>query len=173
MRESNKLVCLYTQKFGLIYATMQSLRELKSKMRYHVHAGSWVEVDLVAGKNIWRITGIHERISSFSLVDSPWYGLITVVSGSIIRLCDVEDANSELWSVLNSFMFHLRPEYNEFHREIELSVMIQILYSLGYWQGGDVFFDYVPYSKEIFEYIAAHRKELVQKINISLAASQL
>ena len=69
MRESNKLVVLYTREFGLIYASTQSIRELKSKMRFHTNALSLVDVDVIRGRDIWKITGIHENISSLGLAD--------------------------------------------------------------------------------------------------------
>lgn len=173
IRESNKLVYLYTQKFGLIYASMQSLRELKSKMRYHIHTGAYLTVDLVEGKNIWRIVGAHEEKSAFHLVGTPWHSLFSVFSDTLVRLCDSEEPNDGLWQSLDNFMNHTDHFYEVYVSEIELVVMIEFLYALGYWQEDDTFFHYPSYEKELFDYIKKNKKILIQKINHSLAASQL
>ena len=173
MRESNKLVYLYTQKFGLIYASMQSLRELKSKMRYHVHPYSLVDVDLVSGRNIWRITGIHEKESAFDLVDTPWYRLVSLVSDTLIRLCVGEEQNQILWENVALFLDNLKG--NEEHKnEYEIIMMVRILHALGYWNEDDAFLiEANPYRDEIFSQVRKNSMEYITKINNSLHDSQL
>jgi len=173
-RESNKLVYLYTEKFGLIYATLQSVREIKSKMRYHMQAYSLVDIDLVSGKSIWRITGVHEKISSFTYVETPWYPLISIISETLIRLCIGEEENEKLWSEINLFFQNLNTE-NEFYiKEYEIIVMVRFLYSLGYWDEIDMLIQTdEPYSREIFDYVKANNLRYIKKINQSLYDSQL
>jgi len=173
-RESNKLVYLYTQKFGLIYANMQSLRDLKSKMRYHMHPYSLVDVDLVSGKNIWRITGIHEKISSFEIVHSPWYRLIALVSDVFIRLCRGEEENEILWDNIVLLFDNFIKKNEVYIKEYESIIMVRILHALGYWNSEDKILQVKnPYQEEIFQYIKDNHILYIKKINQSLYDSQL
>lgn len=172
--ESNKLVYLYTQKFGLVYASMQSLRELRSKMRYHIHPYSLVDVDLVSGKNIWRITGVHENRSSFELVDSPWYRLVSLVSDMITRLCIGEEVNEHLWNDLALFFDNLKKENEDYLDAYEIIIIVRILDSLGYWDTRGIILESKnPYNHRVFEYINFHYNHYIQKINEALHSSQL
>ncbi len=174
MRESNKLVFLYTQKFGLLYASMQSVRKLQSKMRYHVHPYSLVDVDLVSGRNIWRITGIHENISSFLFAETPWYRLLSLVSETLLRLCRGEEKNELLWNEIVIFFENIKDEYEIFIMEYEYIIMIRILYTLGYWNDEDIILKTKnPYQKNFFKYVHEHKIEYIKKINQSLHDSQL
>src|SRR5690606_33112169 len=75
MREANKLIILYTRQFGLLFVSSQSIRVLSSKMRFHTSSLSLVDVDLVEGRDIWKLTGIHENISALTLAGTSWYDL--------------------------------------------------------------------------------------------------
>lgn len=174
MKESNKLIWLYTKKFGLIYASMQSLRELRSKMRYHVHPYSLVDVDVISGRNIWRVTGVHENKSAFDLIDSPWYRLISLVSDTLSRLCVGEEKNELLWNEILLCITNFIPENEDFVMEYEHIIMVRILHTLGYWDGEDIILQSEnPYTLEIFNYMSANKIMYIKKINASLYDSQL
>ncbi|MBI5798836.1 MAG: recombination protein O N-terminal domain-containing protein [Candidatus Yonathbacteria bacterium] len=53
--ESNRFYKIFTEELGLVGASAQSVREGKSKLRYTLHDLSFVTVDLVRGKEVWRI----------------------------------------------------------------------------------------------------------------------
>lgn len=174
MRESNKLVYLYTKKFGLIYASMQSLRDLRSKMRYHIHPHALVDVDVVQGRNIWRITGVHEHQSAFQKLDTPWYRLQSLVCDMVHRLCIDEDTNESLWNdihMLYDYMYHHDALYHDVYEYI---IMVRILYHLGYWSTHDTVVEVDnPYVPHIVEHVAQHKAEYIKKINEALHDSQL
>ncbi len=173
-KESNKVVYLYTEKFGLVVAHMQSLRELRSKMRYHVHPLSLVVVDLVSGKNIWHITGVHEEKSSFVFAGTPWFRLLSLFSETLLRLCGPEEENKTLWYALEHLFQYIETsaEVNPFS-EIEIVFLVESLAALGYWDEHDKFFSFEIYSKELFQYIQKYKKMYIKKINEALISSQL
>lgn len=53
--ESNRFYKIFTDELGLVGATAQSVREGRSKLRYVLQDYSWVRLDLVRGKELWRI----------------------------------------------------------------------------------------------------------------------
>ena len=174
MRESNKLVYLYTQKFGLIYASMQSVRKMESKMRYHIHPYSLVDVDLVSGKNIWRITGVHEKISSFTFVNTPWYRIASRVSDTLVQMCPGEEANEALWQTILVFFENFTKDNENYIKEYEIITIIKILFNLGYWNGDDVIFQHAhSYQEELFQHIKKQQTSYIKKINQSFYNSQL
>jgi recombinational DNA repair protein (RecF pathway) len=172
--ESNKLVYLYTEKFGLIYASMQSLRELRSKMRYHIHAYSLVDVDVVQGKSIWRITGVHEIVSGFSVVNTPWYRLQSLVCDMIQRLCAGEEQNQALWNDVVLLFKKIEDEQHHYHDMYEYIIIVRILYHLGYWSEYDIVINTEnPYTHDIIQHVEQKKVEYIQNINTALAESQL
>ncbi len=174
MSESNKLVYLYTQKFGLIYANMQSLRELRSKMRYHIHPYSLVDVDVVSGKSIWRITGVHEKIPIFNILETPWYRLVSIISDTLVRLCTGEEQNQNLWDEIILFFDNFVLENEKYSSIIEIIIMVRILHTLGYWEYDDVILSSEnPYTKEIFTKVKENKIKYIKKINEALYDSQL
>lgn len=176
MRESNKLVYLYTEKFGLLYASMQSVREMRSKMKTHVQCFSVVDVDIIAGRSIWRIVGIHEDYSSFCLVGTPWYRLVSLVSDMILRLCVGEEQNEKLWFVVDTMFQNFSLEHISHVHEYEILTMSALLNSLGYWQSGQLILPYnksLLYHQDNFLYIKKNKINFIKKINQSLIDSQL
>ncbi len=174
MRESNMLVYLYTERFGLIYANAQSIRELKSKMRYHMNKYSFVDIDLVLGRNIWRITGINEIKSSFSLSNTIWYRLVSLMSDVLLRLCTGEEKNEQLWHEISLFLDEPNKGKNTDSDEYEIIIMIRILSALGYWNEEDIILSSKdPYIDGIINHVKDNRVFYIDKINNSLYESQL
>lgn len=63
--EANKIYTLLTEDLGMISATAQSVRHLKSKLRYSLQDLSFSRISLVKGKEFWRITSAGHKISLF------------------------------------------------------------------------------------------------------------
>lgn len=61
--EANKLLTLFTSDLGLIFASAQSVRVLKSKLRPSIQDLSFSKIALVRGKEYWRLTSAEKLIS--------------------------------------------------------------------------------------------------------------
>ena len=55
--EGHKILHLLTEDLGALTAHAQSVRVLKSKLRYHLQDYTLARLSLVRGKAIWRVTG--------------------------------------------------------------------------------------------------------------------
>ncbi len=173
MRESNKILTLYTQSFGLIYATLQSVREGKSKMKYHTQLHSLIIVDLVRGRDIWRIVGVHEQYSSFSFLGTPWYSMIDRISSITLRLCKGEEPEPQLWRDYEQLHRYIHDQ-NRYHASIEQLYVIRILYVLGYWDGEESFLlEENPLRESILLSVEQEIQRLNYQINTSLQETQL
>ncbi len=54
--EANRVFTILTREMGLIHAVAQGVRLNKSKLRYALTDYSYAKIDLVRGKEVWRIT---------------------------------------------------------------------------------------------------------------------
>jgi hypothetical protein len=86
--EKNHFITLFTREFGMIRAKAQSVRVADSKLRYALQEFSYIEVSLVKGKEIWRITNAlpvynvyFELMSPPSVIPAPVFTSIN--SGGI------------------------------------------------------------------------------------------
>lgn len=62
--ESNRFYKIFTAELGLVHASAQAVREGKSKLRYALQDFSLVTLDLVRGKEVWRITSAGEILGA-------------------------------------------------------------------------------------------------------------
>lgn len=65
--ESNRFYKIFTEELGLVGASAQSVRKEESKLRYVLQDYSFINVDLVRGKEVWRITSAGEESSFLAL----------------------------------------------------------------------------------------------------------
>ena len=177
MRESNRLLVLYTEAFGLVYVSAQSIREIKSKMRFHTSRLSLVTVDLVEGRDVWRLTGIHEEVSSMTFADSPWCPMLDRIASVVFRLCRGEEANESLWNDLG-FLYDLVNQDELFEQtmldELEIAIVARILYHVGYWSGEEevITSDSADILNHLEE-VSQKRASFIKSINQGIEASQL
>lgn len=69
--ESNRFYKILTEELGLVGATAQAVREGKSKLRYTLQDLSFVTVDLVRGKEVWRIVSAGAWRQCNAIKDDP------------------------------------------------------------------------------------------------------
>ncbi len=170
--EDSKTLFFYTKELGLIPARAQAIRKLSSKLRYILQDGSRVYVDLVRGKEIWRVTTAvpyaHEpELSTKALM------ILVRIHSLVVRLCAGEEQNEEVFSVLSRARTLLSGDHSkEEYRTIELLSVARILIALGYLEQG-------MFSEEDTSLVSGISKDigyqhrLVRDINTALAASQL
>ena len=58
--EANRVYSFLTPDLGLVVATAQGVRLLKSKLRFQLNKYAHVRVVLVRGKEMWRLIGVEK-----------------------------------------------------------------------------------------------------------------
>jgi len=146
-------------------------------MRFHTNKYSLVTIDVVQGRNIWRLTGIHELQSSLSFVDSNWYVLIDKISSLIMRLCSSEEPYPELWNDVENIFNTIQDNKNTSQKivsSIEIIYVIRLLHHLGYWDGTELFLSDDDFTQQqYYDEIQNNKKKYISKINSALVDSQL
>ncbi len=173
--EDNRLYFLLTEKLGFVMAQATGVRLLKSKLRYHLSLFAHLDIELVRGKNIWRIVNAYPREAE-NFYNTPHAPLFARLSQLIRRFVHGEEENKRLFDEVKNAREMLFE--NSLSREEEDSVEIvsvaRILGSLGYFSAEK----YAPIltgplSKKTLSLVAPLRRELALDINSALKESQL
>lgn len=178
MGEANKMLTIYTREMGLVRAAVQGIRLNKSKLRFALQDLSYVKVDIVRGKEIWRVTSA-KHISSFSLARSERSSLLLIVRVSklIERLCDGEENNEKIFDDFIQALYLLDDTgVSRSSREaLELHLVLRIMDSLGYIGESEIFSKYISSSFEDthIENLLKDRQSIITHINKALNESQL
>ena len=185
--EDSKLLILYTRELGLIYAHAQGIRKISSKLRFTLQDFSRAKVDLVRGKEIWRVTTATPMHSYARLRSARESERILARTGALLmRLVTGEEPNTEIYGALTRTydLLESATTRTEDYRALELLAVARILTALGYlsretpglilepdqpelWQSESA--PIIP--KEFSDIAYQHR--LIRDINQALAASQL
>src|SRR3989338_10312575 len=103
--EAGKYYHIFTRDLGLVRASASGVRKLSSKLRFVLSDYAYIKVDLVRGKDFWRITSA----SKTSVLDDVAkkenaYKICANISRLLKRLLQGEDKNEELFAdVLQGF----------------------------------------------------------------------
>ena len=176
--ESNRFYKIFTEEMGLVGATAQSVREGKSKLRYTLQDFSFVSVDLVRGKEMWRITSAGEwRAFPETKMDMARTKLFARICSLSSRLLQGEGCEQELFAdiVGAADFLETRAVPEHFLASFETLAAMRVLAYLGYLdsEGYEKFLKPGVYSREILEEFESVRTEIIPKINEALKASHL
>lgn len=136
IRESNLFVDVFTRELGLIRAAVQSARKESSKMRYSLQDYTHLDVSLVRGREVWRVTGASEYSNGYYKLRDEQHKLLLLkkINSLLLRLLHGEEKNEQLYDGVISFNKYL--EKNHIKTEdclaIECLTVLRILYHLGY-----------------------------------------
>ena len=176
--EANKMLAIYTRELGLVWAMAQGLRLHKSKLRFTLQDFSYVNVDLVRGKEIWRVTSA-KHISSFPLARSSSHSLLlmTRISKLLLRLCVGESPSDVIFDDFIQALYLLDSENISIssREALELHLVLRIMNSLGYIGDSDILSKYLgsEFDHSKTEELLKERQSIIAHINKALNESQL
>jgi len=175
--ESNRLFFLLTKDLGLVAATAQGVRELRSKLRYSLQDLKHVRLDLVRGKEMWRITNAECLRGHSFLRDKEKEALVARIALLMRRLIHGESKEPALFAIIHELMRFLEKE--ELGREdmhaLEILTNLKVLSILGYGSEREMFrpFYLLPPSKDVLNRLLSVRREAVLEVNTALKESHL
>ncbi len=176
--EANKSFTLFTRELGVVRATAQGVRHLKSKLRYSLQDLSFASVDLVRGKDIWRVTSAKPNDHFRELkADKKILSVIANAGNLLRRLYRGEDPNPELYDHVERCILYIEQEKKEGEvvKDIELILVLGILYHLGYVEKESPFDSLVTgeLSRALLMDATKERKKILDRINTSIRETQL
>jgi len=176
--EANKMLTIYTREMGLVRAAVQGIRLHKSKLRFSLQDFSYANIDLVRGRDIWRVTSAA-NISSFPYARSsrPSLLLIARISALIERLCDGEESNENIFDDFIQCLYLLDDtNISVSSREaLELHLVLRIMNILGYIGESEMLLQYIssPFNESKIEGLLKERQSIITHINRALNESHL
>ncbi len=177
-RESNRFYKILTEDLGLVGASAQAVREGKSKLRYVLQDFSLVTLDLVRGREVWRITSAAEDTSYPNIkADKVRLKLFARYCSVVQRLVHGESREDALLlDMRKAFEFLEKvPIPIELEMAFETLVTFRTLVLLGYinHKAHDEFFMTGEWSTELLSSFEKKRLSILPAINKAFHASQL
>ncbi len=176
--EANKVFTIYTKEIGLIRATTQGVRRHSSKLRFALQDFSYARIDLVRGRDVWRVISATP-ISSFPYARSDKYSLLLIarISKLLERLCDGEEPNTQIFNdFISAGMFLDEPPISkDTIQALELYVVLRVMNVLGYIGESPVLKEYLSSDFKTLSphKILSERQSIVASINKAFLESQL
>jgi len=176
--EANKIFTIYTRELGLIKAVCQGVRLHKSKNRFSLQDFFYAKIDIVRGRDIWRVTSAT-AINSFPYAkrDKESILLIARVSKLLERLCDMEESNERIFNDLIQALLLLDDiEIKRESREaLELYLVLRIMNTLGYIGDSENLKHYIKtdFNDSQVGNLLRERQFIIAHINKALNESQL
>lgn len=176
--EANKTLVIYTRELGLVRARAQGIRLAKSKLRFGLQDFSYAKIDLVRGKEIWRVTSAT-TIDTFpyARANKNTVLLMAQISKLIERLCNGEEANNRIFDeVIQAFYLLDDPEIKkETCESIEIYLVLRIVHNLGYVGESEILTKYLgdEWSEEQLTSVLTEKTNILGHINKALRESQL
>jgi len=175
--ESNRFYKIFTEELGLIGATAQSVRAGKSKLRYVLQDYSMILVDLVRGKEMWRITSAIEEQSPVSIVQKENNEIFTHACVLISRLLQGEAQEESIFLDLHNLADFLAGEgsIKDLRANVEVLFAMRSLAALGYIDtlGYEAFTKAGEYSNNLLVQFSPVLPKAVELVNNALASSHL
>ncbi len=176
--EANKYYFLLTHDLGFIMASAQGVRLDKSKLKGHLQDFCLVNVSLVKGKEVWRITGVETIESGNFLKNTNKLIAIKNIFNLLTRLLHGEEKNEALYdSVESSYNFLLNNELKQASiKNLETITVLRILYNLGYFKHSFDLYDYVKsndISDDLLVSFEQNKNKAIVDINTALQETHL
>lgn len=178
--EANSLFNIFTRELGMIEASAQAVREVKSKLRFSLRDFSFSELSLVRGKQGWKITSavIDNNVSDVCGPGSASLLAAARVSGLLQRLVVGEEKNEHLFDMVSTALRFLSAEqlFEDDLANAECILVLSILHELGYLQDESAFRPFIGevcWNLELVRSAAPLRPKIIAQINTSLRESQM
>lgn len=174
--EAGKHYHILTRDLGLVVASAQGVRKMESKLRYVLQVGSYVNIDLVRAKDFWKITTASKKNELEDLIkDKNKFSIFLNISRLLKRLLQGEDENEKLFLDFKRSLNVLEKSKSDEESNIEVMIVLRILYHLGYIGGGEEikYFTSSPIAEDLIFEISKKRSRVLKEINKALRETQL
>jgi len=175
--ESNRFLYIYTKELGLIGVHAQSLRKIESKLRHNLQDFSYVYLNVVRGKNMWRITDVEQSKPINNILNSRQKLTVLGQISSLMKRMLEECGYDTLYSLFTEAIVFL--EDNDLSRDelinFELLYVFRMLHHLGYGKSLDssdlIFLS--EWNTQVLGEVGCRRRQITTLVNNSLFETQL
>ena len=175
--ETGRYYSIFTKELGLIYASAQGVRKISSKLRFVLQDFAYIKVDLVQGKDFWRLTSAMKTNELEEITKQPKnLAVFSNIARLLKRLLAGIEPNPELFTDVMSGLLVLEKSKDEQElRNIEMIMVLRILNNLGYIGGSEEMQKLVksPLEADLIYEISEQRSKVLSLINKTLKETHL
>lgn len=174
--EAGKCFYIFTKELGMIYASAQGIRKMSSKLRFILQDFAYVKVDLVQGKDFWRVTSASKTNKLEGVLKNYGiYGVFFNIAKLLKRLLAGVEKNETLFEDLVSGLSVLEKSEIEDLRNIEAIIVLRILNNLGYIGGDEILQNLIksPFEENLIFEASKSRPQILNQINKALKETHL
>ena len=175
--EAGRYYSIFTRDLGMIYASAQGVRKISSKLRFVLQDFAYVKIDLVQGRDFWRITSASktnqlEQISKNQKTFAVFYNIANLLKR---LLAGVEPNEALFIDLINGLSVLEKIENKDDLRNLEAVLVLRILNNLGYIGGGDTLQSVIksPFEDNLVFEVAKNRAKILSEINKALKETHL
>ena len=174
--EAGKYYSIFTRDFGMISASAQGVRKMSSKLRFVLQDFAYLRIDLVKGKDFWRITNVGKTNKLENLSQPEIFEVFANISKLLKRLLAGEDPNEALFiDLLKGLSILEKSKTRDELRNIEVVIVLRILHNLGYIGSAEALKDLIksPFEEELIFEVSKRRSNILRQINKALKETHL
>lgn len=175
--EAEKIFYIFTKELGMISASAQGVRKISSKLRFVLQDFTYLKIDLVRGRDCWRITSgskvnkLEDLIKKFET-----FKVFNNIVNLLKRLLAGEEKNENLFLDLIAGLLILEKAKSlEEIQNAEIIIVLRILNNLGYIGKMEGLQNLIhsPLEKELIFEVNENRLKILSEINKALRETQL
>lgn len=175
--ECGKYYSIFTHDLGMIYASAQGVRKICSKLRFVLQDFAYLKIDLVQGKDFWRVTNASKTNKLEQITkQSETFEVFCNVANLLKRLLAGVECNEALFiDLINGLSILENSKTKEDLRNIEAIIVLRILNNLGYIGGNEMLQNLVksPFEPNLIFEVSKSRTEVLHQINKALKETHL
>jgi len=175
--EAGKYYSIFTRDLGMIMASAQGVRKMSSKLRYVLQDFSYLKIDLVAGKNIFRLTNASKTNTLENICkNSGTFEVFANIARLLKRLLAGVEPNETLFlDLIHGFSILEKSQTRDDLRNIEAVIVLRILNNLGYIGENDILENFIksPFEADLMFEVSKLRTHILQQINKALKETHL
>jgi recombinational DNA repair protein (RecF pathway) len=161
----------------MITATAQGVRKMSSKLRYVLQDFAYVKLDIVQGKNIFRVTTALKTNMLEDITKNPeTFAVFANIARLLKRLLAGIEPNEALFlDLINGLSVLEQARPKEDLRNIEMVIVLRILHNLGYIGENPVLENLVksPFEDKLIFHVSKSRAHVLDQINKALKETHL
>ena len=175
--EAGKYYYIFTRDLGMIYASAQGVRKMSSKLRFVLQDFAYLKIDLVQGKDFWRITNAAKTNRLEQLPKNRGtFEVFSNIAKLLKRLLAGVEKNEALFAdLINGLDVLEKAKTGTDLQNIEAIIVLRILNNLGYLGGDEILQNLVksPFEENLIFEVSKSRREVLSQINKALKETHL
>ncbi|TSC78067.1 MAG: DNA repair protein RecO (recombination protein O) [Parcubacteria group bacterium Gr01-1014_24] len=175
--EAGKHYSIFTRDLGMITASAQGVRKMSSKLRFVLQDFAYLKIDLVQGKDFWRVTNASKTNGLEQIAKQPEnFQILANIAHLLKRLLAGVEPNEALFvDLLQGLSILEKIETKEDLRNIEAVIVLRILNNLGYIGGNEKIDALIkfPFEESVIFEVSKDRTKILSEINKALRETHL